>query len=117
MGCLVGTEMAAGSLTDLWACGSRTRAGHGQEDESELSANPSDLTRHRECEIYSTLSHLFHSWLSRLAQAAVFAVACPRPLHKRQGEADEPGSKAREVQGSRAPYCPQVAQGRQHQDP
>src|SRR5262249_26071231 len=34
-----------------------------------------------------------------LAQVGAFAVACPRPIHRRQGEADAPGSKACQVQG------------------
>ena len=34
-----------------------------------------------------------------LAPAGALAVACPRPIHKRQREAHAPGSKACEVQG------------------
>src|SRR6266852_6523095 len=40
-------------------------------------------------------------------------LACPRPIHWRQGEANASGSKSRQVQGRQAPRCgPQVAQSR-----
>src|SRR5262245_16731593 len=36
-------------------------------------------------------------------------LACPRPIHKGQGEAHAPGSQARQVQGSQGPCHTQVA--------
>src|SRR6516165_7853917 len=54
------------------------------------------------------------AWSSRsagaLAQAGAFAVACPRPIQRKQEEADAPRSEARQVQGSQVPCWPQVAQ-------